>query len=56
MITIRGHGKDTKKVPYDYSQAEKAKHLEENIFLERGDRGSGTIGVGSPQRRRGRRE
>ena len=34
---IRGHGKDTKKIPFNYSQVRKGKHLEQNILLERGD-------------------
>ena len=34
---IRGHGKDTKKIRFDYSQVKKGKHLEQNILLERGD-------------------
>ena len=34
---IRGHGKDTRKIPFDYSQVRKGKHLEQNILLERGD-------------------
>ena len=34
---IRGHGKDAKKIPFDYSDARKGKHLEQNILLERDD-------------------
>lgn len=34
---IRGHGKDTKKIPFDYGEVKKGKHLEQNILLERGD-------------------
>ena len=34
---IRGHGKDTKKIRFDYNQVKKGEHLEQNILLERGD-------------------
>ncbi|MDL1985560.1 MAG: polysaccharide export protein [Deltaproteobacteria bacterium] len=37
IIIIRGHGKDAKKIPFDYSRVKKGKHLEQNILLERGD-------------------
>ena len=37
IIIIRGHGKDAKNIPFDYSQVKKGKHLEQNILLERGD-------------------
>jgi len=34
---IRGHGKDTKRIRFDYGEAKKGEHLEQNILLERGD-------------------
>jgi len=37
IIIIRGHGKDTRKIPFDYSQVKKGKHLEQNVLLDRGD-------------------
>ena len=37
IIIIRGHGKDAKNIPFDYSRVKKGKHLEQNILLERGD-------------------
>ena len=37
IIIIRGHGKDAKSIPFDYSRVKKGKHLEQNILLERGD-------------------
>jgi polysaccharide export outer membrane protein len=37
IIIIRGYGKDTKKIPFDYGAAKRGKHLEQNILLERGD-------------------
>jgi polysaccharide biosynthesis/export protein len=37
IIIIRGNGKDTKQIPFDYSQVKKGKSLEQNILLERGD-------------------
>ena len=37
IIIIRGYGKDTSKILFDYSQIKKGKHLEQNILLDRGD-------------------
>lgn len=37
IIIIRGYGKITNKIPFDYSQVKKGKHLEQNILLNRGD-------------------
>jgi polysaccharide biosynthesis/export protein len=37
IIIIRGNGKDTRQIPFDYSQVKKGKSLEQNILLERGD-------------------
>ena len=37
IIIIRGHGKDTTKILFDYSDVKKGKHLEQNILLDRGD-------------------
>jgi polysaccharide export outer membrane protein len=37
IIIIRGRGKDTRKIPFDYSDVKKGKHLEQNILLQRGD-------------------
>jgi len=37
IIIIRGHGKDAKKIPFNYSRVKKGKRLEQNILLERGD-------------------
>jgi polysaccharide export outer membrane protein len=37
IIIIRGYGKDTTKIFFDYSQIKKGKHLEQNILLDRGD-------------------
>ena len=34
---IRGHGKDTKRIRFDYGEAKKGEHLEQNILLHRGD-------------------
>ncbi len=34
---IRGHGIDTKQIPFNYSEAKKGKNLEQNILLKRGD-------------------
>ena len=37
IIIVRGHGKDARKIPFDYSQVKKGKHLEQNVLLDRGD-------------------
>ena len=37
ILIIRGHGKQTRKIPFDYSEIRKGKRLEQNILLERGD-------------------
>lgn len=37
IIIIRGHGKDAKKIPFDYTRVRKGKQLEQNILLERDD-------------------
>jgi len=37
ILIIRGHGQDTRKIPFDYSDVRKGKNLEQNILLERGD-------------------
>ena len=37
IIIIRGYGKDTTKILFDYSDVKKGKHLEQNILLDRGD-------------------
>ena len=37
IIIIRGYGKDTNKIPFNYSQVKKGKYLEQNILLNRGD-------------------
>jgi polysaccharide export outer membrane protein len=34
---IRGHGKDTKNIPFDYGDVKKGNNLGQNILLERGD-------------------
>ena len=34
---IRGYGKYTKAISFDYSQVKRGKHLEQNILLQRGD-------------------
>ncbi|MFH1674832.1 MAG: polysaccharide biosynthesis/export family protein [Pseudomonadota bacterium] len=37
IIIIRGHGEDTTKILFDYSDVKKGKDLGQNILLERGD-------------------
>jgi polysaccharide export outer membrane protein len=37
IIIIRGRGKDTTKILFDYSDVKKGKRLEQNILLQRGD-------------------
>ena len=37
IIIVRGHGADTKKIPFDYSDVKKGNKLEQNILLERED-------------------
>ena len=37
IIIVRGHGKGTVKISFDYDDAKKGKKLEQNILLKRGD-------------------
>ncbi len=37
ILIIRYHGKKTIKIPFNYEEVKKGKHLEQNILLQRGD-------------------
>jgi len=37
ILIIRGHGKNTTKILFNYNEVKKGKHLEQNILLQRGD-------------------